>query len=221
MQNKLEVTVRGFVAHYPIKANHKLAIMGIGVNTGRDTEYLRVLVFGEGATKVMQFPKGMTVEFTGDAEMVTKKTSKGASAKIVVRTLNVDEVPRAPHTDEAPHYVRGVVAGNLERDPRPSQTRNGTVVSNFEVVAGRCRKGKYSKERVALSAFDKLGVACNTYLYRGRQVSAEGDVALKYWTDRNGLQQASLTMMASKVKFLAHTRAKQSERACEKAAAAA
>ena len=219
MQNKIEVNVKGFVAYYPVKANYKLTIMGIGVHINpRHTEYLKVLVFGDEAKRAMEYPKGMTVEFKGEIDLKTRKQKNGKALKteIVVRTFKIDPCGRTEL-----HYLRATeLVGNLEGDPRPSRTRNSTEVSNFEVVVGRSYKGKYSKTRMAVSAFGRIGSACNSYLYRGRQVAVEGDIALKHWTDRNGMPQANLTVAASKVTFLSHTRAKMAEMAAAERAAA-
>ena len=219
MQNKLEVNVKGFVAYYPVKANYKLTILGIGVHIDpRHTEYIKVLLFGDDAKNAMDYQKGMAVQFKGELDLKTKrqKDGKGLKAELVVRTFKMEQCGRTE-----PHYLRAIaVTGNLEGDPRPSQTRNGTEVSNFEVVVDRSYKGKYSKTRVAVSTFGKIGNACNIHLYRGRQVSGEGDIRLKHWTDRNGMPQANLTVIASNVKFLAHTRAKKAAMAAAEREAA-
>ena len=205
MENGIKVSVSGFVAHHPIRANHKLALMSVGVHiSARETQYIKALVFGEQSDRAMNLPKGMRVKLRGELEFASrrKRNGKGMKAALTVRTFRVEECDRLE-----PQHLRATVCGVIEADAQYGRTAGGAETSRFELLVARRRGKRFDKTRVSAFAEGKLGAACNANLYRGRQAEVAGDLRLKRWTDRNGLEQAALAVTVGKLKFTGRRRA--------------
>ena len=204
METGINVSVSGFVAHHPIRANHKLALMSVGVHISpRETQYIKALVFGEQSDRAMNLPKGMRVKLRGELEFAArrKRNGKGMKASLAVRTLRVEECDRLE-----PHHLRATVGGVIEADAQYGRTVGGAETSRFELLVALRRGKRFDRTRVSAFAEGKLGAACNANLYRGMHAEVSGDLRLKLWTDRNGQEQAALAVTVGKLKFTAPRR---------------
>ena len=206
METGINVSVSGFVAHYPIRANHGLALMSVGVHISpRETQYIKTLVFGKAESdRAMSLPKGMRVRLRGELEFVAKRkrNGQGMKAALTVRTFRVEECDRLE-----PHHLRATVGGVIEADAQYGRAPGGGDTSRFELLITRRDKKRFSKTRVSAFAEGKLGEVCNANLTRGAQAEVSGDLRLKRWTDGNGLGQAALAVTVSSLKFSARKRA--------------
>ena len=215
METGINVSVSGFVAHYPIRANHGLALTSVGVHINpRETQYVKTLVFGKReADRVMNLPKGMRVRLRGELEFVAKRkwNGQGMTAALTVRTFRVEECDRLE-----PHHLRATVCGVIESDAQYGRAPGGQDTSRFELLITRRDRKRFSRTRVSAFADGKIGEACNSNLMRGTQAEVSGDLCLKRWIDRNGLEQAALTVMVNSLNFSARNRV--GKRSCAAAA---
>ena len=148
METGIDVSVSGFVAHYPIRTNRGLALMSVGVHISpRETQYIKTLVFGnKGADKAMNLQKGKRIKLRGNLEFAAKRRwdGKGMKASLTVRTFRVEDSDSLE-----PHYLCATVGGVIEANAQHGRTLNGSETSRFELlVARRDRKG-FIKTRVA------------------------------------------------------------------------
>lgn len=208
MENKFRVALKGFVAHKPVSQGGNMTVLGVGVNiTPTLTQYYRVLVFNKENTKTLMkyADRGSVVELKGNLSYVVKKGCNGAPKMDV--TIKTGWATLCPRGGE--QYIKAEVVGNLAANPRGSETWNKVTVSNFDVLVD-IKDRKNAKPRTigtTVAAFGKLASACNSYIYRGRQVQVEGDLRIQEYQDRNGRPQVGLAVKARDVRFLAHTRA--------------
>lgn len=105
-------------------------------------------------------------------------------------------------------YQQTVVVGNIGADPVLRYLENGRAVCNFSVAVTERWKDRQSNEPqerttwYRIAAWGQLAETCNTYLSKGRQVMAVGNVVARAYTDKNGEPAASLDLTAQRVIFL-------------------
>ncbi len=207
MENSFNVSLKGFIAHKPVSKGGSMTVLGVGVNiTPKLTQYMRVLVFNRENTRTLMkyADRGSMVELKGTLSYVIKQGRNGQpKMDITIRTGWATLVQRGGE-----QYLKATVTGNLGANPRASKTWNGVAVSNFDVLLD-IKDRKDAKPRTisaTVAAFGKLAAACNSYIYRGRQVEAKGELRVQEYSDRNGNAQVGLAVKAHEVKFLSHTR---------------
>lgn len=92
--------------------------------------------------------------------------------------------------------------GNLGRDAETRYNANGTPVVNFS-VAVKAGYGEHESTTWARCAmFGKRGEAVAPYLTKGQQVGVSGEVAMKEWTDRDGMKRVNLEVRVNDLTLL-------------------
>ena len=101
-------------------------------------------------------------------------------------------------------YQKHILIGNLGADPRVNQTRNGHLVTNFDIAVNeRNRDGTVVVTWYGITAWNGLGEACAEYLAKGRQVMVEGTrMEATAWFGRDGNLYTKMELTANEVKFL-------------------
>jgi single-strand DNA-binding protein len=99
------------------------------------------------------------------------------------------------------------VVGHLGRDPEPRYTPSGDQVTSFSVATSeryKTRDGQQQERTTwfTVSAWGKLAETCGQYLHKGSYVYVEGPVSLREYTDRDGVQRASLDVRAREMRML-------------------
>jgi single-strand DNA-binding protein len=105
-------------------------------------------------------------------------------------------------------YQSVTIIGHLGRDPEMRYTSSGVAVTSFSVATSRkwTDAAGAAQEKTTwfrVSAWRKLGEACNQYLHKGQLVMVEGEVDASAYTPKDGGDpKATLEMRATPVKFL-------------------
>ena len=111
-------------------------------------------------------------------------------------------------------YHKIILVGNLGRDPEMRYTPSGSAVVNFSMATSEKWTGQDGQlqERTIwwrVSAFGKMGEACNTYLKKGSKVLVEGRMNAdpktgnpRTFTRQDGSIGTSFEVTAATVKFL-------------------
>lgn len=93
------------------------------------------------------------------------------------------------------------IIGNLTKTPETRTTQSGSTVCTFTVAVNR--RGKDSgTDFFRVSAWNKLGESCQSYLDKGRKVAVVGRVSVSTYQVSDGTTRASLDVMAEEVEFL-------------------
>ena len=103
-------------------------------------------------------------------------------------------------------YQLTTIVGNLGNDPEMKEVGNSSVCS-FSVAVNEFWVDRTSGERrerttwFNVSAWEKLGENCFSYLARGQQVFITGRVTAYHYTDRDGNIASGINLRANKVVF--------------------
>jgi single-strand DNA-binding protein len=100
-----------------------------------------------------------------------------------------------------------LLIGNLGRDPEMSYTPNGVAVTKFSLAVSRVSKSPTGERQEETQWFNivawrQLAETCNTYLRKGNKVYIEGRLAMRTYTDRNGVERTSLDVTATEMEML-------------------
>ena len=101
-------------------------------------------------------------------------------------------------------YQKHILIGNLGADPRVGKTRNGNLVTNFDIAVNeRNGDGTETVTWYGITVWNGLGEACAQYLTKGRQVMVEGTrLEVTAWMGRDGNLYTKMELTANEVKFL-------------------
>ena len=95
--------------------------------------------------------------------------------------------------------------GNLTRDPELSETQSGVSVCRFGIAVNR-RSGSPDGERKAdfynVTAWRGLGETVARYAKKGNKVAVIGNIELRTYEDREGIERTSVDVIAQDVEFL-------------------
>lgn len=98
-----------------------------------------------------------------------------------------------------------ILLGNLGADPELKHTANGVAVVNLRIATNERWKDKESgelNERVTwhtVVAFDKVAEFAAEYLKKGARVYVEGQIQVRKWTNKEGVDQYSTEIRAQDV----------------------
>ncbi|MDE2688575.1 MAG: single-stranded DNA-binding protein [Chloroflexota bacterium] len=198
--DKLQVSIRGFVAVQPIlKQRQNMSILKVGVQLQPNKrDYYDVCVFGPKAYWITRHvDRGMIVELDGNLDFSVRQGKRGAvSPKMKVYTNDVALADRGQK-----HFASVSLEGEVGTQPYFSRTVNETPVSSFEMKVNR--KSKSGRERMLtlnIGAFGDLATTCQAYLYREGRASVEGSLRLGIYTGGDNLLKASLDIQARAVR---------------------
>jgi single-strand DNA-binding protein len=98
-------------------------------------------------------------------------------------------------------FSRVVLVGNLGGDPEMRYSQNGTPITNFSIAVNRRRRGQdgqYQDEtswfRVTL--FRQQAEFAAEWLHKGNKVLVEGELQIRNFTGRDGVERTSVDVLA-------------------------
>lgn len=95
--------------------------------------------------------------------------------------------------------------GNLTRDPELSETQSGVAVCRFGLAVNR-RSGSADGERKAdfynVTAWRGLGETVSKFARKGNKVAVLGNIEIRTYEDREGVERTSVDVIAQDVEFL-------------------
>ena len=106
------------------------------------------------------------------------------------------------------------IIGNLTRDPELRYLPSGKPVTSFTVAVNERRKSSAgepveSVEYFQNQVYGNSAEACAQHLVKGSKVYVDGRFRLERWTDREGKERTTPTIIASDVRFLGRPRSAQ------------
>lgn len=101
------------------------------------------------------------------------------------------------------------IIGNLTRAPELRTTQTGKNVCSFTVAVNRRKSanGQQEADFFRVTAWDKLGEHCYTYLDKGKKVAVVGPVKVNTYQTGDGSTRAQLEVTADDVEFLSPAKA--------------
>src|ERR1700690_2495879 len=102
---------------------------------------------------------------------------------------------------------KGMLIGNLGKDPEVRYTPGGQAVANFTIATNEnwTDKQGQKQERTEwhrIVVWGKLAELCGKYLTKGRQAYIEGRLQTRSWEDQQGQKRYSTEIVANTVQFL-------------------
>ena len=95
--------------------------------------------------------------------------------------------------------------GNLTRDPELTETQSGVSVCRFGLAVNR-RSGTADGERKAdfynVTAWRGLGETVARFAKKGNKVAVLGNIEIRTYEDREGVERTSVDVTAQDVEFL-------------------
>ena len=91
------------------------------------------------------------------------------------------------------------IIGNVTHTPELKNTPNGIPVCSFSVAVNRRDKDALFYR---VTAWRGLGETCAKYLQKGKKVAVIGELDLRTYTGRDGMERTALEVTASDVEFL-------------------
>lgn len=101
--------------------------------------------------------------------------------------------------------LRGVLIGNVVREPRMASTKTGAAVCNLDVATDSYRREADGKRRsiyVKVAAWGNLAETCARHLTKGRKVAVHGEIDAETYMGSDGQPHYNLTMNAKDVEFI-------------------
>lgn len=94
--------------------------------------------------------------------------------------------------------------GRLVADPRQATAQSGATCTNFTLACDTPYKdgnGDKLTNFYDVSAWGKLGDRCAAYLHKGERIVITGDLFVRRYTDRNGMERQSVKVNLSDFGF--------------------
>lgn len=91
------------------------------------------------------------------------------------------------------------IIGNVTHTPELKNTPNGVPVCSFSVAVNRRDKDAMFYR---VTAWRGLGETCAKYLQKGKKVAVIGELDLRTYTGRDGMEKTALEVTASDIEFL-------------------
>lgn len=92
--------------------------------------------------------------------------------------------------------------GRLGKDPETKYMASGAAVCSFSIAVGWKTKDKEGAEWVNVTAFEKLGEICNTYLKKGSLVYISGRMKTEKYDDKEGVTRYVTKIIAERMQML-------------------
>ena len=101
-------------------------------------------------------------------------------------------------------YQKHILVGNLGSDPKVNTTKNGHLVTNFDIAVNSLHAdGTEVVTWYGITAWNGLGEVCAEYLKKGRQVMVEGTrMQATAWFGRDNNLYTKMELTANEVRFL-------------------
>lgn len=104
-------------------------------------------------------------------------------------------------------YQQITILGNVGNDPEMRYTQNGKAVTSFTVAVNKAWTGADGQKQekatwFKISCWEKLAEITSAHVTKGMQVMVIGEVSTQAFTDKTGVNRASLELTAKEVKFL-------------------
>lgn len=112
-------------------------------------------------------------------------------------------------------YNKVIIEGRLTHDPELRQTPNGKIVCRFSVAVNR---DENHTDFIACTAFAEKAEFIYRYFFKGKPVLVEGRLNSEKWTDKNGNNRETLSVLCDRVQF---TESDKTERGAQKPAESA
>lgn len=102
---------------------------------------------------------------------------------------------------------RGLISGNLTKDPDLRETPNGTPVCSMRVAVNTRKKDSYGEwvekpNYFNVTVWGEQAKACAQYLKKGKPVFVDGRLEWREWTDSDGKTREVVEIVAQNVQFL-------------------
>ena len=103
--------------------------------------------------------------------------------------------------------LKGIILGNVGRDPETRDLPGGDKVANFSVAVSRkwTDKGGQKREETTwfrVACFGKLGEIAQQYVRKGGQVMVSGRISARAYVDNNNQPAVSLDLNADQLQLL-------------------
>jgi single stranded DNA-binding protein len=93
------------------------------------------------------------------------------------------------------------IVGNLVRAPEQFSFQSGRVKVTMTVAVNRINKDGEGADFYKVEAWGKLGELSTTYLSKGDQIATSGKLAMQRWTDKEGKERITPTIVADQIAF--------------------
>jgi single-strand DNA-binding protein len=95
-----------------------------------------------------------------------------------------------------------ILIGNLTSAPELKGTQTGNKVCSFGLAVNDRRGGEQNTQFFRVSAWDRMGESCMTYLTKGKKVFVSGPLTVRMYSKSDGSTGVSLEVTANDVEFL-------------------
>ena len=100
-----------------------------------------------------------------------------------------------------------ILVGNLGRDPEMRYLPSGQAVANLAIATTETYKDKQGQKQEhtewhRVSFFDKTAEVCGEYLKKGSQVSVEGSIRTRKYTDKEGVEKYATEIRGDRMQML-------------------
>lgn len=95
-----------------------------------------------------------------------------------------------------------ILIGNLTSAPELKGTQTGHKVCSFGLAVNDRRGSEQNTQFFRVSAWDRMGESCMTYLTKGKKVFVAGPLTVRTYNKSDGSTGVSLEVTANDVEFL-------------------
>ena len=94
------------------------------------------------------------------------------------------------------------LTGNLTRDPELTETASGISVCRFSIAVNRRKDGEQVADFYNVTAWRGLGETIARYARKGNKLAVIGNIELRKYEDRDGIERQAIDIIAQNVEFL-------------------
>lgn len=92
--------------------------------------------------------------------------------------------------------------GNLTRDPELTETAAGVSVCRFSIAVNRRNNGEQVTDFYNVTVWRGLGETVARYARKGNKLAVCGNIELRKYEDREGIERTAIDIIAQDVEFL-------------------